>query len=173
MSAPPSPTILLQRVLAGDDSPDLFAWFTRAVRTWERAGGDLRLERCLGLPTPRQQRVERQAYFLRIAAAHAPPDLAGRTVHDFLAHELAVLMTRGPMSEWRSRGGPPADADPVRKALFDVACNLDPRARPLCARTIARALTADTKTASRVGEAAPNFPQSPHEPNSKCTPINS
>jgi hypothetical protein len=112
----PDPSTLLIRVLAGDTAEEVTAWMTDGLRRWVRADGSIDLHRAFGLP-PTPWRVLRD-YWLRQAATALADSGETGDLSAPLADEWNVFVLRCPWRRWRDVGGPPADASPLRAALF-------------------------------------------------------
>lgn len=129
-SNPHDPALLAEQVLGRRVSPEALEWLARGFATFDRADGALPLERCLGLPTRAQRRRGNRDYRLIEAAALLPP---GSDSVPALAQRLGAELDAfivGPWRAWRALADPPADAGPLREALFYAVRAMQGRARP-------------------------------------------
>ena len=63
------PSTLYERIVARRLDDEALRWLIEGFETFDRAGGELSLERCLRLPTPAQRRRTGRDVWLRAIAA--------------------------------------------------------------------------------------------------------
>lgn len=136
------PVLLWQRVCAGIEDPEAVAWLYAGVITHKRAGGKIRLERCLHLPATPQAcaRLVRDLYL-----ADAIGLLSGN------AAELArqIKTRRHKFDAWHKRGGVPEGADSLDLLLYEAYAAVAPDSLPASAKQLGR-IARDTDSAKHV-----------------------
>lgn len=129
-------TVYVQRALAGDRSPEVVEWLVQGLRTWERAGGEVTIERCLHLPTAAKRRKQTRDYWalcaLRLMSGSSAA--ARRTA---LVNALDRFIGGSQWPLWKAAGRTPSDASELHRCLFKTAMHMEP-GRPLRIKTLER-----------------------------------
>lgn len=112
------------------------ALLRKAFDAYLNAGGEIPLERCLGIPsTHAARRRLRRDSWLRKAAMLIDAD-GSWTGSQKLEAEWNRFISRGPWQAWRADDRPPPEATPLSEALFyATVCN---RSDSLTVKHIAR-----------------------------------
>lgn len=121
LSSEIEPIELLGRVATGTFDALALKWVQRAMAAYMRAGGEVQLELCFGLPntTTRRRLMQRNAW-LAEAAKHIPSTSSWLGAVE-LAAELDRFLSRGVWNAWRDLPAPPEGASGLRTALYHVA----------------------------------------------------
>lgn len=118
MGSDVDPFDLADRIALNAMDEQTMAWVQAGFAKWTRCGGTLPLERCLGLPTTRNQvELRKRDYWLKKAALMLHKGSPHATMNA-LADELEVFISRGPWRVWEALSAPPAGASELRSALF-------------------------------------------------------
>lgn len=130
---------LLEALSTGGMSQADYDWLLVGATTWLAFGGDLPMQRFLGLPATGAgiSKAARNVWIRKSAKLieNDSPFQQATT----LAAELDMFISRGPWNSWKSQKYPPEGASELRTALFFlVKFN---GGKSLSSRTIFRALT--------------------------------
>lgn len=147
---------LLVRAVAGDSSAREAAAdvLLRGVAAYLRHGGELSLERCMGLPPPSARRrlaLAKRDYWLGEARRYleGPPWSRSVALADAARHFLGTIWPA-----WRDLDEPPPYASDLRAALFRAAKAAGGRL-PATARQMHR-LISDADSLGNVGPEPPS-----------------
>ncbi len=122
----PDPFAAADRLAAGIGTADDQAWLREGLRRWQRAGGALALDRCLGLTGRRRGVLARRDDLLaELRGVVGGPEAMLRAIARFQACEWP---------RWDGLTATPAGADYRQRILFDLLslrCSIPTTARGL------------------------------------------
>lgn len=123
-----APSLLFEQVRSGRISSEALDWLAEGFATFDRADGQLPMERCLRLPTQAQRQRQQRDYWVCEAARLIGGDSAKSTAAR-VGSDLDAFM-RGTWREWRALADPPYGTSELRCVLFRLAKSLGGRPRP-------------------------------------------